>query len=223
MIYLLPGDLSGRIIGFDVVESELHEGTTEITRHPVENGIAVTDHVRATPLRLQCVVYVSNHPIVPSLLKARGIVVPVPTGNPLATPIVLTFALPFDAVADAHAELDDLMRGGTVMQVVSSVRSYDDMVLERVSLPRMAGDSGGSISLDFTQLRFVEAGRVPSPPIPRELSGKPSANMGAQPDAGNSAAAAGGGAADVGAGSLAHQMVNSQGLSGVLGMLTGGG
>jgi hypothetical protein len=60
------------ILTFSVTLSETHTGVSEITKFPVEVGVAVSDHIRATPKTLAAEVFVSNHPIEPVILKARG-------------------------------------------------------------------------------------------------------------------------------------------------------
>lgn len=55
---------------FDVVLSVLHEGITELTDHPVEVGVDITDHARSTPDALTIEGVVSNTPA-PSNVDGR--------------------------------------------------------------------------------------------------------------------------------------------------------
>jgi len=50
-------------IRFDIVTSEAHEAINEITDHPVEDGVDVSDHVRDELDRVFLVGYVSNTPL----------------------------------------------------------------------------------------------------------------------------------------------------------------
>jgi hypothetical protein len=57
-----------KVFRFDVVTTETHEASVDITDHPVELGANVTDHARPQPERLTLEGYVSNKP----LLSSRG-------------------------------------------------------------------------------------------------------------------------------------------------------
>jgi len=70
--FIVPDDGSGRIITFDVIEAETHETISEITSHPVESGVEITDHIRPQPDRLSLVAYVTNQPIYVNPLTERG-------------------------------------------------------------------------------------------------------------------------------------------------------
>lgn len=48
---------------FDVVKSENHEATAEITEHNVEEGFKPTDHIRQNPDRITITGFMSNAPI----------------------------------------------------------------------------------------------------------------------------------------------------------------
>ncbi len=57
-----PGGSLGQL-HFDVVYSEEHERTAEVTSHTVEQGAAIVDHVRPNPDHLTLNVFVSNSPL----------------------------------------------------------------------------------------------------------------------------------------------------------------
>lgn len=71
-IFILPEDGSGRIVTFDVIESETHETISEITAHPVEKGVEITDHVRPQPDRLSVIGVITNQPIFINPITERG-------------------------------------------------------------------------------------------------------------------------------------------------------
>jgi hypothetical protein len=50
-------------MSFDVVISEGHDATAEVTEHTVEQGTDVVDHIRPNPKTLRLEVFVSNTPI----------------------------------------------------------------------------------------------------------------------------------------------------------------
>lgn len=72
--FIVPQDDSGRIVTFDVIESENHETVAQITEHPVEVGINITDHVRALPNRITFIAYVTNQPIGENPFTKRGVI-----------------------------------------------------------------------------------------------------------------------------------------------------
>jgi len=71
-IFLLPQDGSDRIVTFDVIEAENHESVSEISDHPVEVGINVTDHVRPLPDTFSFTGFISNTPTRYNPFTQRG-------------------------------------------------------------------------------------------------------------------------------------------------------
>jgi len=61
-VFLLPQDGSDRVVTFDAIEAENHESVSEISDHPVETGINVTDHVRPLPDTFSFTGFISNTP-----------------------------------------------------------------------------------------------------------------------------------------------------------------
>lgn len=236
--FIVPNDDSGRVIAFDVIENELHESVVEITDHPVETGVNITDHIRPLPKRLSLTAYTSNTPVVVNPITERGEVralrldIPQWTppigftpgalfrsaiaaidgaifGSPEFTATLLVFPDFFDAIVETHEVLLELQTNGVLLQIVTGLRTYDDMVIERVAAPRGAGDAGIAFGIDIRQIRVVESGQVTAPPVPADdvPGGKPLENKGAQgakpPGAGEDAGKGG---------SIAFQILSGQGL-----------
>jgi len=234
--YIIPDDGSERVVTFDVIEDENHETASEITEHPVEVGVDVTDHVRPLPDRITLVGYVSNQPIAPNPFTQRGelrsfkLEIPeweVPLegtpgslyrnavsavegaifGAPERTAQVLVFPEVFDAPRETHEILLELQKNAVLLQVLTTLRWYEDMILERVSAPRRAGDSGVAFAMDLRQLRVVESGQVASPPVPEEPRGGKLAKLGTQ-----GAKPPGSGEDEKKPASIAYNLLSSQGL-----------
>lgn len=237
--YLIPDDGSGRIVTFDVIEAEQHESVAEITDHPVESGSNISDHIRPTPDRLSITAYTSNQPIVANPNTKRGelrsIKIDVPQwevpifpptpgaifrnlvatvdgslfGAPDKRATVLAFDSPFDATAETYAILREFQENGALLQIITSIRTYQEMVIERVAAPRTAGDSGVAFGIDFRRIRIVESGQVAAPPVPIDdvPGGKPLENKGGQ-----GAKPPGAGEDKNKGGSIAHRILSSQGL-----------
>jgi hypothetical protein len=244
--WIYPEDGSNRIITFDVIEAETHETVSEITSHPVESGVEITDHVRPLPDRLSLVGYVTNQPIYVNPFTQRGELINFPLQIPEYFPSpealltspggalrfgagalgdaigdllgfeppsaqLLAFSEPFNAIVETYETLLELQKSGILSQIVTPIRFYDDMIIERVSAPRIVGDSGVSFQIDVRQLRVVESGQVAAPPVPVEPRGVPEQVKGGQgakpPDPGEDSEAPR---------SLALSLLDSAGLSGAL-------
>jgi len=208
--FLLPDDDSGRIITFDVIESENHESVAEVTDHPVEVGANISDHIRPLPDRLSLTAYTSNQPIFPNPITQRGAIsaikitpatytIPVePTPGALyragiqalgslfgpadQTVNVLTFSAPFNAIWETYEVLRELQTNGVLLRIITPIRFYESMVIERVAAPRSAGDAGVAFGIDVRRLRVVESGKVEAPPVPQDdvPGGIPLQNKGGQ-------------------------------------------
>jgi len=239
--FLVPDDDSSRIITFDVIENELHESVAEVTDHPVEIGINIADHVRPLPDRLSLTAYTSNTPILVNPYTQRGEqlsfelkvpqweipIEPTPGslyraglqamgglvgsifGGDKRTVSILGFADVFDAIYETYEVLREFQANGVLLQIVTPIRTYEDMILERVAAPRTAGDAGVSFGLDVRQIRVVESGQVAAPPVPADdvPGGLPLADKGGQ-----GAKPPGAGEDEERPGSVAHRILNGQGL-----------
>ena len=94
----------------------------------------------------------------------------------------MNFSESFNAIGETYEILLELQAGGIFLDVVTPLRGYDSMVIERVAAPRTAGDSGVAFGIDMRRLRVVESGQVAAPPVPVDSvpGGKPLVNKGAQ-------------------------------------------
>lgn len=204
LAYLLPDN--AQEIDFDLVLSETHTNASELTGHPVEMGVDISDHVKHNPLELSLEVWMTNAPT-NSPDGYGGIVQTIPLQlrpkpqpkNPITRffndlsqdihdaifgpkpPLVITglfFPAPFDRVHDTHAVLGALERAGTAMTVVTSTIRYVDMVLQKVGYSKTEAGCG-TFSLDFKQARFVTTTTVAAP-APAEPRGAPTKAQGSQ-------------------------------------------
>lgn len=209
--FLVPVDGSGRIVFFDVVESEFHESVSEVTDHPVEVGVNVSDHVRPLPDRFSMTGFITNTPIVVNPFTQRGELTSIPLEVPTWTPpleptpgslfrnaigaidgllfgapervaTVLTFPGIFNAVWETYELLRELQSNAVLMSIVTPIRLYENMLLERVGAPREAGNAGVSFGLEVRSLRIVASGQVEAAPVPADNvpGGVPLDNKGGQ-------------------------------------------
>jgi hypothetical protein len=116
----------------DAVLSETHTISAEVTDHPVEQGFNVTDHIRRLPdsITLECIV--TDAPFDP----VEGDEPPSST---------------------AYAYLNAIVGGSELINVVTSVRTYESMAVTSISITR---DARTARALKFTaqlrQVRVVE-------------------------------------------------------------------
>lgn len=236
--YILADDGSSRVVTFDAILDELHETVSQVTEHPVESGVDVTDHVRPLPDRVNLVGYVSNQPIVVNPFTSRGELrsfkLEVPKWEPPLEPTpgsifrntiaavdgllfgepeynaqVLTFPDSFDAIRETYELLVELQKNAVLLEILTPLRWYEDMILERVAAPRTAGDSGVAFAMDLRQLRVVESGQVAAAPVPQDPSGHPLQQKGSQGAKPPDPAGADG---EEQPASIAYQILSGQGL-----------
>lgn len=124
---------------FDVTPSETHDQAAQISNYPVEFGVDVTNHVRATPFTLKLVARLT------------------------ATPMSEADQEP-DRLRKKHEELLELVRAGTVFRMVTGLMAYDEMVVSNYKASRSSA-LGQSLdcSLSLQQIRRVQAAEVEIP------------------------------------------------------------
>jgi len=131
----------GTVFTFDAGFSESPTDEAEVTRHPVEDGADITDHVQDLPARLSLVVGLTNSPL--------------PEQGPMAK----------NRDLDLYLELLDVKRRGELLQVVTGLRVYDNMVLTRVAPTRTARSGQAlEINIDFEEVKLTTTETVDIPP-----------------------------------------------------------
>lgn len=103
----------------DASLTETHEAEVDVTQFPVEVGVAVSDHARPKPRKVQIEGLVSNTPI-----------------NQGATSYGMQGQVPF--VKNAYATLIDLADNPRLVTVVTELESYSNMVMDSLKIPRDA-------------------------------------------------------------------------------------
>jgi len=111
----------------DLTVEELHDRSATTTDHPVEDGSTISDHVILDPERVRLDGFVTDAGVRGA---ERG------------------------ATQEAFDKLDAAWRAGDLMQVVTGRKTYADMVLVSMDLPRER-PSSMTFSLEFKQVRLV--------------------------------------------------------------------
>lgn len=168
-----PGQLEQ--LELDVCERQGHEKSSTVTERAVEVGASITDHVRANQNTLTLEGWISNTPITESGVT-RGRYQRLSSGGAN----VLQFPSPFDRVRDCDEVLSWMIDSAPLVDVVTSLRTYQQMIVRRFKVDRDA--STGSvlpIVLELVQPRLVETQTV-TVPEPAERRGRNRANRGGQ-------------------------------------------
>ena len=118
-------------IELDVSIAESHASANEVTDHPVEEGTNVVDHIRPKPDILKIEGLVSNTPLpaaeaTAALQSSRGYSFQSRTQVDLAR------------AGTAYEDLLSLSANGTLVTVVTGLRTYESMAIESLDVPRDA-------------------------------------------------------------------------------------
>jgi len=125
-----PGGFSiDGAVAFDaqLTISESHSRNATVTQHPVEDGSVITDHVIRDAETVQLEGFVTDAAV-------RG--------------------AQRDATQEAFDKLDAAWRSGQLMQVITARKTYVDMILVQLSLPRER-PSSMTFTMQLQQVRLV--------------------------------------------------------------------
>jgi len=122
---------------FDASLTENFNRSAEVTTHPVEQGSDTTDNVRVLPQNITINGWVSDNPIQFAASLRTG-------------------PAPRTRVADAYETLNRIMDAKTPVRVVTSLKSFDDMILTNIDVTRDK-DSGQILDATITLQQIVIA------------------------------------------------------------------
>lgn len=162
-------------IELDVTERQGHERSANVTERSVEVGASISDHVRANQPTVTLEGWISNTPITEGG-EARGRYQRLASGGAST----LQFPSQFDRVRDCHETLTSLLEGGVLIDIVTSLQVYQQVLLRRYRVDRDA--TTGSVLplvLEIVQPRLVET-RTVTVPEPAERRGRGRRNRGGQ-------------------------------------------
>lgn len=164
-------------ITFDATPGETHLISATITEHPVEKGVALTDHVRQNPFKITVEVVISNTPIdLPSAaddsftdgakrqstqvnlsLQQTQQITQLASGSspsktsslsPSAQATAYQFSSQFDRVRKIYEALQGLVDNATAITIQTSLCLYDSMEIVSISVPRSS--EMGANAMRFT-------------------------------------------------------------------------
>ena len=139
----LISDSGAPVWFFDGTLNESHDASGKATEHPVSRQKSISDHIALSPFRLTITGVITN---VPLSASAEGIA-PDPT-----------------RVRDTYRRLIELWEARGLLTVVTGLEVYENMVIERVSVPRgQGGKQAIRPTVEFKQIRLVSLATVPIP------------------------------------------------------------
>jgi hypothetical protein len=130
-VVILSDDGGG--VALDATVTQTHSGSQTITEHPVEVGANVTDHSLKDPDKLQLQGIVSDYPILRDI-------------NAGPEPAIIG-GDPDRRAQQAYLELVRFKNEARLLQVVTELRDYSDLMIESVSV---AKDKSRRHVLDIT-------------------------------------------------------------------------
>lgn len=156
------------VVQFDASVSEVHTDELEITDHPVEEGSDISDHIRKAPITLEMNGVITNNPIV-FLASSRA-----------KSPVTTDTENPSDRVGAGYDKLRELQETGELLDVATSLRDYNNMVIQSLSISRDVS-TGNILDATLTLREIIVAKQltVDLPvPIPEKVAKKKETNKG---------------------------------------------
>jgi hypothetical protein len=145
------------VVTLDASVSETHTKQNEVTDHPVEDGVDITDHVRRLPESVEIDGVISNTPLIfLASLNARSPV----DGDNIPTP---------DRAERADKEFRRAMDSGELVNVATSLRDYTNMAITDYTVTRNA-ETGNILAFTIGMREIVtvttERVEIPVPVTP---------------------------------------------------------
>ena len=144
-------------VQLDASVSETHESKVEVTEHPVERGVNISDHARALPQSLRIEGLVSNFhlPYPSAALTARL------SGS---TQYSARPDLAGNRAEEAYSELLRLKDAAELITVVTAIQTYENMLITDLNIPRDATSGDGlRFSINLKQITIVNSRTVEQP------------------------------------------------------------
>jgi len=159
------------VIELDAVIKESHEFKAQVTEHPAENGESFCDHVANLPTTINLEGIISNTP-----MNFIGITAVKSLSNFLSDQSN-------DLAEQAFKKLEEIFAKREPITIATSLKDYDNMVLESISVER---GGGSSQSLHFRasakQIRIAQQATIEISlrPKPKTERAKPKERLGKQ-------------------------------------------
>jgi predicted RNA-binding Zn ribbon-like protein len=143
-------------VQIDVLDGQTYTSTSQVTQHPVEDGGDVTDHIIDKPDTLQLIAFFAQSLDDPDEQAAAA----------------------ETRAQDLYQKLLEMKVAGERQTVFTSKREYENMVIERVTEPRMRSD-GVTVTIDMVEIETATSQVVEAPPTRQRKNAK--RNQGKKP------------------------------------------
>ena len=150
-------------IELDCTISETHEGAVDVTEFPVEDGFDITDHARPRAETVSLEAFVSNTPIPFNSEQADVSLAQYPYSRGVVawnskSQLLMEQAGEVDPATRAYNEVLRIKNAGELVTLTTSLRTYEDMLITNVSVPRSAAVGNGlQFTVSLKELRVVNA------------------------------------------------------------------
>lgn len=139
----------GTVVGefrVDCVISEKHSQSMEVTSNPVEQGLAVTDHIAPKPKVLAIEGLYTDTPV--TLFGDLG-------------DRLLNNSSSLSRVTEALNFFNQLTETPTLLEIITPIKTYSNMTLQDITFPRSKETGQGlQFSVTFIEVRVVESQEV---------------------------------------------------------------
>lgn len=220
------------LIQCDALTDMSDERTATVTRHPIENGSTVSDHVIQNPDRLLLEIRHSNKPIYPdkdmgheslelkeqpNAFKPRGLLAIHSAAGALVSSILgkakpltvytLQSSSAVDRIVELHDKLIEAKQNGYSCSAALYGRQYENFVITSIRYQRTGNGEGGKGKFQVELETVLEVSTASTElPNPQDLHAKPQTNRGTKPSKPT-------GADEIPPGSLLHQLTSGLGAS----------
>lgn len=139
-------------LALDCTVTETHTATSTVTKHPVESGSNITDHIRPEPVQLSITGIVSDTPIgareVQRAIEIGGVSVQIKQQETPTSPTGFGRA--------AWSKLDAMRLAAKPVTVLTRDKKYESMAIVSLTVPKEA-KTGGALyfTAQFEQVRIV--------------------------------------------------------------------
>jgi hypothetical protein len=156
------------LVEFDASVSEAHNDEVEVTEHPVEDGSDVADHIRKLPNVITIEGLITNTPII-FLASIQA-----------ESPVIGDLKPTHDRVETGYAKLREFQDAGILVDVITSLRQYTDMVLLTVGVQR--DTLNGNVLNCIMTLRKLKKAKALTVdlPTPEDVANNAAQNAGQQ-------------------------------------------
>lgn len=165
------------VMTLDISIKENHVRTALVTENEVEDGSIVSDHIRRKPEKLTIDGEISEFPV--GLGGVAGI-----TAVGLQRKILGSEGLVKGVrkkPEDAYQYLVDVFEAGEPIEVITGLQAYEDMIIEKLSVPRTSRDGKSLIfSMELKRIVFAVTELTASFKLDAEANATSKSNKGKQ-------------------------------------------